>query len=50
MREKDEWRFVSVEYGGQYVTMAGMMWMQMLSVVNLDMDGKVREVYPQILY
>ena len=35
-REKDEWRCVTMEYGGQCVLMTGMKWMQMLSVVNLD--------------
>ena len=50
MREKDEWRFATIECGGQCVMMDGMKWMQVLSVVNLDMDGKVREVYPHILY
>ena len=29
VREKDEWRFATVEYGGQCVTMAGMKWMLM---------------------
>ena len=41
MREKDEWRFATTEYGGQCVTMAGMKWMQMLSVFSLDMDIQV---------
>ena len=27
MREKDEWRFATMEYGGQCVTTAGTMWM-----------------------
>ena len=32
MREKDEWRSATMEYGGKYVqTMAGMEWMLMLS-------------------
>ena len=26
-REKDEWRFATMEYGGQFVTTAGMKWM-----------------------
>ena len=38
VKEKDEWRFATTEYGGQCVTMAGMKWMQMLSVLSLDMD------------
>ena len=45
MTEKDMWRFASVERGGQCVTMAGMKWMQMLSVLNWDMDSKVREAF-----
>ena len=35
MREKDEWRFATVVYGGQCVTMAGMKWMLMLSADSL---------------
>ena len=27
VRGKDEWRFATMEYGGQCVTMAGMKWM-----------------------
>ena len=42
MREKDEWRFATMEYGGQCVTMAGMKWMQMLSVLSLGMDSQVK--------
>ena len=42
VKEKDEWRFATMEYGGQCVTMAGMKWMLMLSVLSLDMDGQVR--------
>ena len=34
MKEKDEWRFATIEYGGQCVTMAGMKWMQVLSVLS----------------
>ena len=45
VREKDEWRFATMEYGGQCVTMAGMKWMQMLSVLNLDMDSRVSYHY-----
>ena len=41
MREKDEWRFATVEYGGQCVTLAGMRWMQALSVVSLVMEHQV---------
>ena len=44
MREKDEWRFATTECGGQCVTMAGMKWMQMLSVINLDMEYQVRGI------
>ena len=44
VREKDEWRFASIECGGQCVIMAGMKWMQMLSVINLDMESKVMRV------
>ena len=38
VREKDEWSFATTEYGGQCVTMAGMKWMQMLSVLSLGID------------
>ena len=31
VREKDEWRFATTEYGGQCVTTAGIKWMLMLS-------------------
>ena len=31
---KDEWRFVTMEYGGQCVTMAGIKWMLMSSANN----------------
>ena len=41
MREKDKWKFAITEYGGQCVTMAGMKWMQVLSVLNLDMVNQV---------
>ena len=41
MREKEEWRFATMEYGGQCVTMAGIKWTQVLSVVSLDMDSRV---------
>ena len=41
--EKAEWRFAIMEYGGQCVTMAGMKWTQMSSVVSLDMDMEVRQ-------
>ena len=44
VREKDEWRFATVEYGGQCVqTMAGMKWMQMLSVDSWDTHNQVRQ-------
>ena len=42
MRKKDEWRFATMEYGGQCVTMAGMKWMQMWSVESLGMARQVR--------
>ena len=32
MREKDEWRFATMEYGGQCVTTAGTRWMLVWSV------------------
>ena len=34
MRE-DEWRFATMEYGGQCVTMAGIKWMQVSSANSL---------------
>ena len=34
VREKDEWKFATMEYGGQCVTMAGIKWMPMLSANN----------------
>ena len=42
MREKDEWRFAIVEYGGQCVTTTGIKWMQMSSAASLDMDSQVK--------
>ena len=42
VKEKDECRFATMEYGGQCVTMAGMKSMLILSVLNLDMDSQVR--------
>ena len=41
-REKDEWRYATMEYGGQCVTMAGMRWMLMLSASSWDMENQVR--------
>ena len=41
VREKDEWRFATMEYGGQCVTMAGIKWMLMLSANNWAMDNLV---------
>ena len=41
VREKDEWRFATMEYGGQCVTMAGIKWMQMLFVDSLGMGSQV---------
>ena len=29
VKVKDEWRYATMEYGGQCVTMAGMRWMLM---------------------
>ena len=34
VRERDEWRCATMEYGGQCVLVDGMKWQQMLSVVN----------------
>ena len=45
MREKDEWRFASMECGGQCVTMAGMRWTLMLSVISLDMEHQVNQAF-----
>ena len=42
VREKDEWRFATVEYGGQCVTIAGMKWMLMWSANSWDMDNLVK--------
>ena len=36
MREKDEWRFATMEYGGQCVTTAGTRWMLVWSVQSWD--------------
>ena len=41
MREKEEWRFATMEYGGQCVTMAGIKSMQLLSVDSLDIKSQV---------
>ena len=41
VREKDELRFATMEYGGQCVTMAGIKQMLMLSADNWDMDNLV---------
>ena len=49
VKEKDEWRFATMEYGGQCVTMAGMKWMQMLSVLSLGMDIQVSVICQQSL-
>ena len=43
VREKDEWRFATMEYGGQCATMAGIKWMQLSSANSLDMDNQVRK-------
>ena len=37
MREKDEWRFATMEYGGQCVTTAGTRWTLVWSVQSWDM-------------
>ena len=42
MREKEEWRFATMEYGGQCVTMAGIKWTQTLFVDSLDTEDQVR--------
>ena len=41
VREKDEWRSATMEYGGQCVTMAGIKWMLMSSAINWVMDNLV---------
>ena len=41
VREKDEWRYATVEYGGLCVTMAGMKWMLTLSADSWDMGHQV---------
>ena len=48
VREKDEWRFATMEYGGQCVTMAGINWMLILSAENWDMDNLVSMAISQI--
>ena len=46
LRERDEWRCATMEYGGQCVLMDGMKWQQMLSVVNFSvMSSPVREMH-----
>ena len=37
MREKDEWRFATMECGGQCVLMDGVKQQKDLSVISLDM-------------
>ena len=46
VREKDEWRYATMEYGGQCVTMAGMRWMLTLSANSL-VSG-INELCPPI--
>ena len=41
MREKDEWRFATMEYGGQCVTTAGTRWMLVWSAHSWDTGIKV---------
>ena len=45
MRE-DEWRFATMEYGGQCVTMAGIKWMQMSSTNSLVLT--IKELYQPV--
>ena len=47
VREKDEWRFATMEYGGQCVTMAGIKWMLILSANNWVSTTK--ELCPPII-
>ena len=42
VREKDEWKFATMEYGGQCVTPAGMRWMLMWSVISLATEEEKR--------
>ena len=44
VREKDEWRSVIMEYGGQCVTMAGIKQMLTSSADNWDMGSQVLQV------
>jgi hypothetical protein len=44
VREKDEWRFATMEYGRQCVTMAGMKWM-LMSSANRWVSA-IKELYP----
>ena len=36
VKTKDEWRYATMEYGGQCVMMAGMRWMPMSSANSWD--------------
>ena len=47
VREKDEWRFATMEYGGQCVTMAGIKWMHMLSADNWVLA--IKELYRSVI-
>ena len=47
VREKDEWRYATMEYGGQCVqTKAGMKWMLMLS--DSKWGSPINELCPPI--
>ena len=46
VREKDEWRYATMKYGGQHVTMAGMRWMLMLSATKWG--SPINELCPPI--
>ena len=50
VREKDEWRFATMEYGGQCVTMAGIKWMLTSSADNWDMGSQVLQVIIKCIF
>ena len=45
MSWREEWRSVTMEYGEQFATMAGMKEMQLLSAISLDLDNQVYTNY-----
>ena len=47
VREKDKWRFATMEYGGQCATMAGIKWMLMLSADNWVLA--IKQLYPSAI-